>query len=565
MRAHRRERIPNWAIGLIMIIVIAAASMVAYTKELPWNNPYEVTAIFPSGQKLRTSNPVRIAGVNVGEVTKVELLSADETDQTAATTADALDSPDAGGVAVTMALEEQALPLHEDALFKIRPRLFLEGNYFIDLQPGSPSAPEVEENHTFPVNRTSYSVQLDQVLTTLQYDVRKNLQTLLQEFGSALSVHGGADGLRKLNMAGPNLQYSAQVAESTRGTHEGDLQGMISGLSRVLGGLSKSESDLRELVTNFRVFTGSFAAESAALGRAIEQLPQTLRAAQPVFDNLNASFPYVRAFAREALPGVKTSPESLRASRPFIEQLRLLMSPPELQGLVADLRPTVPRLWALGRANIDLFKQTRAFSSCFNEVIVPWSKDEVRSADPAYPHDANGAKVFEEGPYGITGTAVESRSGDANGQNLRVLGGSGANLVRSNIGGIGDVVGLTPFELLGAMPALGDSAKTPFKPNVRCETQEPPSLEGGLGSPPSDQTPVSRSMQGIGALEGRGANRFRSMAQLIGDIEEVSGLLDSSDRGVARDAKRDLDRAQGFLDEIGLEADLADALGVEGR
>jgi ABC-type transporter Mla subunit MlaD len=567
MRAQRRERVPNWAIGLVMIVVIAAASMVAYTKELPWNDPYEVTAVFPSGQKLRTSNPVRIAGVNVGEVTKVELLSEDETDETVATTAEALDSPEAGGVAVTMALREEALPLHEDALFKIRPRLFLEGNYFIDLQPGSPSAPVVEENHTFPVNRTSYSVQLDQVLTTLQYDVRQNLQTLLQEFGAALSVHGGADGLRQLNKAGPNLQYSAQVAESTRGTQEGDLSGMISGLSKVLGGLSKSESNLRELVTNFRVFTGSFAAESEALGRAIEQLPQTLRAAQPAFDNLNASFPFVRAFAREALPGVKTSPESLRASRPFIEQLRLLMSPPELQGLVADLRPTVPRLWQLGRGNIDLFKETRAFSSCFNEVIVPWSKDQVQPVDPGnvYPHDANGAQVFEETPYGITGTAVESRSGDANGQNLRVLGGSGANLVRSNIGGLGDVVGLTPFELLGAMPALSDSAKTPFKPNVACETQEPPSLEGGLGSPPSDQTPVRRSMQGVGALEGRGANRFREMATLVSGIEGLPALLESGDRSVARGAERDLERAQAFLDEIGLGADLAQALGVDGR
>ncbi len=567
MRAPRRERLPNWFIGLFLVVAIAIGSMIAYTKELPWADRYEVTAIFESGQKLRPSNPVRIAGVNVGEVTSVELLGEDETDATVATTADALDSPEGGGVAVTMALDEDALPLHEDALFKVRPRLFLEGNYFIDVQPGSPSAPVVAEDHTFPVNRTSYSVQLDQVLTTLQYDVRQNLQTLLQEFGSALSVHGGADGLRKLNQAGPNLQYSAQVAESTRGTQEGDLSGMISGLSKVLGGLSKSESDLRELVTNFRIFTGSFAAESEALGRAVQQLPETLRAAQPVFDNLNASFPFVRAFAREALPGVRTSPESLRASRPFIEQLRLLTSPPELQGLVADLRPTVPRLWTLGRENIDLFKETRAFSSCFNEVVVPWSKDEVQPVDPGnvYPHDANGAQVFEEGPYGITGTAVESRSGDANGQNLRVLGGSGANLVRSNIGGLGDVVALTPFELLGAMPALSDSAKTPFRPNVNCETQEPPSLEGGLGSPPADQTPVPRSMQGIGALEGRGADRFRSMVDLVNGLSDVSSLTDSSDRSVARGAVRDIDRAQAFLDEIGLATDLERALGVEGR
>ena len=95
-----------------------------------------------------------------------------------------------------MELEEDALPLHEDATFKLRPRLFLEGNLFVDIKPGSPNAPEVDENHTFPVNQTSYSVQLDQVLTTLQADVRADLQTFLDQFGNALIKYGGAEGFR---------------------------------------------------------------------------------------------------------------------------------------------------------------------------------------------------------------------------------------------------------------------------------------------------------------------------------------------------------------------------------
>ena len=62
-----------------------------------------------------------------------------------------------------MELNEDALPLHEDATFKLRPRLFLEGNYFVDVQPGQPErARDAGERHTFPVNQTSYSVQLDQ-------------------------------------------------------------------------------------------------------------------------------------------------------------------------------------------------------------------------------------------------------------------------------------------------------------------------------------------------------------------------------------------------------------------
>ena len=52
--------------------------MLAFTKELPWGDPYEVRAVFSSAQSVRPSSPVRIAGVNVGEVTKIEpLISAE--------------------------------------------------------------------------------------------------------------------------------------------------------------------------------------------------------------------------------------------------------------------------------------------------------------------------------------------------------------------------------------------------------------------------------------------------------------------------------------------------------
>jgi phospholipid/cholesterol/gamma-HCH transport system substrate-binding protein len=561
---ERRERMPTWLIGLIMVVIIAIGAVIAYKKELPWNNPYEVTVTFASGQKLRASNPVRIAGVTVGKVTEVELLDDDEASEATASGSGIGDTEMAqtGGVKVTLALNEEALPLHEDALFKIRPRLFLEGNYFIDVQPGSPSAPTVEEGHSFPVNRTAYAVQLDQVLTTLQTDVRADLQTLLQEFGAALQVHGGADGLRALNRTGPLLRFSAQTAESFRGTERGDLPGMISGLSRVLGGLARSEENLRNLVTNFEGFTGAFAAQNEALGRAIDQLPDTLAAAEPLFVNLNRSFPKVRAFAREALPGTLTTDDSLRASRPFVEQLRLLMQPSELQGLVADLRPTVPELYNLGENNIDLFTQNRFLSSCFNEVVVPWSKDEVTAANPLYPHTADGEQVFESGPYGFTGTAVESRSGDANGQNLRVLGGTGANLVRSNIGGLGNVVSLTPYEILGAMPALDDSAKGPFKPKVPCETQEPPNLEGGLGAPPADQSPVSASARGIDGLGGaEGVDELVEMLELTQGLADQGSAFASSDGTAPKEAEEDLSELQEFWDALGF--DIAAALGVE--
>ena len=69
---------------------------------------------------------------------------------------------------------------------QLRPRLFLEGNLFVDLHPGSPGAPELSSGSLVPENQTSISVQFDQVLTSLQAPVREDLQIFLKEFGGAL-------------------------------------------------------------------------------------------------------------------------------------------------------------------------------------------------------------------------------------------------------------------------------------------------------------------------------------------------------------------------------------------
>jgi phospholipid/cholesterol/gamma-HCH transport system substrate-binding protein len=537
MRANRSHRLPNWVIGLVLVVVIAIGSVLAFTKELPWGDAYEVRAVFASAQSVRTDSPVRIAGVNVGKVTKIEHLTSAEGTEASA---QAGEQPPATGdepvgeqaAVVTMELEEDALPLHEDATFKLRPRLFLEGNYFVDLEPGSPNAPVTDDGHTFPVNQTAYSVQLDEILTTLQGDVRADLKVLLDQLGNALVKHGGAEGFRELyRTSAPAGKFTSQVNQALLGTEPGDLTGLIRGLDRVVRGLGRNEETLQNLVTNLRVFSGSFAAEDVALGQAIEELPNTLAAARPAFANLNSSFPALRAFAREALPGVRSTPETLRAATPFIEQVRALVSERELRGLVADLRPTIPELALLARRTLPFLDQTRALSSCFNEVVIPWSNDTVEPVDPAgqYPHEPYG-RVFEETAYGLTGIASESRSGDANGQYVRVQAGGGTNTVKipnavPSVDGAGlqDAVGLTPFPILGSMPNIEDSAKTPFRPTQPCERQEPPNLEGGVG--PAPQTGSAPALDPASVLAEEEPKQIREAAESFGLPPEAARAL----------------------------------------
>jgi len=484
MRHQRTKRLPNWAIGLILVVVLVIGSVYAYTKELPWSSKYEVDAVFTTAANVRPDSPVRIAGVNVGKVTSVEhLASGDEAlvDEEATEGEDEATPPTA--TVVTMELDESALPLHTDATMKLRPRLFLEGNLFVDLKPGSPNAPEADDGYVFPANQTQVAVQLDQVLTTLQADVRTDLQILLDEFGAALDKHGGSKGLRELFRSSPGaFRYTSQVNEALLGTEPRDLSDLVVNLDSTVEALGRNETELQDLVTNLHTVLGSFAAESDALEEGIALLPQVLEEGEPALASLNASFPAVRAFAREALPGVRSTPAMLDATTPFLHQLRGLVSEQELGGLVADLRPAIPSLTRMTRRTTALLRdEVRPLASCVNEVLVPWSQDIVPDDDnQTINGDGSEAKLYEETDYAVEGLSGFSRSGDANGPYARVLGASGPNIFSIPAT---DRLASTAVPLLGVLPTIDSSAKAPFRPNAACEAQDPPNLASELGAP----------------------------------------------------------------------------------
>ena len=487
MRSFSPKKMPDWLIGLLLVVVLAVGSYVAFTKKVPWGGGTEVSAVFRSAQNLRPNSPVRIAGVEVGKVTKVEPLADSDANDGVGTTGS---TANGSGAVVTMEIDDEGLPLKEDARFELKPRLFLEGNLFVNVSPGSPSAPVADGDYVFPPQQTDNTVQLDQVLTDVfQADARRELQVFLDQFGNALTKEGGAESIRVLNKTSPGaFKYTSQVNQALLGENPHDLSSLIYNLNRVVRGLDGNEEALKDLITNLRITTGSFAAQDVSLERAIQELPNTLEAGNQAFTSLNAAFPPTRAFAREILPGVRSAPATLDAATPLLAQLRGLAQPDELRGLVADLRPTVPTLARLTRKTLPFMEQTRALSSCFNNVIIPWSLDEVDGgALYNQDHGPNG-NVFEETAYGLAGISGESRSGDANGQYIRVIGGGGSNTVQLTDESTGaNLAGVTPFLIDGSMPPVDSDVKPPFKPEVPCENQDPPDLRAVPGPAP-DQT-----------------------------------------------------------------------------
>jgi phospholipid/cholesterol/gamma-HCH transport system substrate-binding protein len=455
----RRRGLPPFAVGLGVLVVLAIGIYLGFTKEIPFRHHYTIEAVFPSANNIRVDSPVRVAGVNVGKVTRIAHV---EDGRQAAL--------------VTMRIDKKGLPLHRDARLKIRPRIFLEGNFFVDVSPGSPSAPALHDGDRIPINQTSAPVQLDQVLSVLQAPTRRDLQGLLRELSSGLSGEGARGYNRSIPYWEPAYRDSSVVADALQGTEQHDLSRLIDRAGATAQAIDRNREQLKSLVTDFDTTAAAFAVRDSDLSAAVGELPRTLRAGMPALAALNRSFPAVRGLVRAARPAVRSSGPTLDAALPFARQARGLVSKPELRGLSSDLRPLVPPLTQLNERSAPLYDEVSQASSCQNEVVLPWSRETIE--DKTFP--ARGP-VYQEATKPLPGLAGESRSGDANGQWFRVM----LDTPKFAYPFGTEKFFLTGQPLQGVNPPVPKNhARPPLRADVPCETQEVPDLRTIPGAAP---------------------------------------------------------------------------------
>ncbi len=445
--------------GVVAIVLLLVFTYGGFTKFAnPFASPFTLHARFANANGLRVGSLVRIAGVNVGKVQSFGPTSGCRSDS----------QPSCRESVVTMTVDDQGLPIHRDATFAIRPRIFLEGNFFVDLRPGTPAAPRAPDGYTFPVSQGVEPVQFDQLLTSLQSDTRTNLQILLAQYGSAVKL-AGPDYNASISYWLPAYKYSALVAHDALGIQPHDLSNFIGQGATVARAFDAHPDQLRSLITDFNTTAAAFARQKVALEQAIGELPRTLAAATPALNALNAAFPPVRSLARALVPGVVSTGPSVDASLPFIRQVRLLVQPAELRGLSADLAGTVPSLARLTQATIPLMRDgVRPSSSCIANVIYPWSQLTIH--DPNF-NASNGTpphKAYIEAVDNLPGLAGESRVFDGNGPVIRTAGLAGAYTYSLAKGYYGTFFS----KLIAAQPAPPpDFRRPPLESHVPCETQ----------------------------------------------------------------------------------------------
>ncbi len=481
----------NATIAVIFILIFTVGPYLAFTKHVPFTGyGYELSATFSNSANIAKNSPIRVAGVDVGKVIGTER--------------------DGDNTTVTFTVDSSGQPIHDDAFAAIRPRIFLEGNFFIELDPGSPSAPDMDSGDTIPISRTSTAVQIDEVLSALQTPVRADLGRLLEGYGKALNHEPTAEedltqlpevkgrtGAQALNGAleygGDAGRYSSQVTNAFLGTQQRDLSRLVSSAGRAFGAFASRQRDLQGLIENFDIFTGALANQSANLSATIHLLAPTLKVTHASLVSLNRTLPPLRTYAIEFRPAVAELPGLIAASKPWLAQVRPLLSGREAGGAVKLLSESTPALAGAAQASKQTtLPQLNRLSLCTSKVMVPTANqvinDQFSTGDPNY----------REFLYNLVNFAGAAQNFDGNGPFTRAQIGAGPVLVgeenpRGNPKTYGDKIAYshTIEEPKGTQPQLG--GPPPHKPEVRCYTNPVPDVNGPLGQ----VGPASPSVAGV--------------------------------------------------------------------
>ena len=330
----------------LALVVLGLAGMGALLSRLqvawPWENPYRVrVAVDDAKGVVRGNSEVRIAGVVVGKVDRVEL--------------------EQGRPVLELRMDHKYAPLYRDARLRVRPKTPLEDMYVNVEDRGTAGAGKLPDHGLLAAQRTQTSVYIGRVLDVFDADVRARLQQAIDEAGRGLGDHGAQFRATLVELA-PFLaaakrlakENAIRAAQTRRLVHkfrllteelarrDRSVTRLVSGGSRSLGELGSVERQLSELIAQMPPMLRRLPPAFAALRAAAEQLDPAFDALQPVARALPAGLGALERLG----PDLQTGARALRRPMPRLTSLVRATQPlaAELRSAFADLRSASPRL-----------------------------------------------------------------------------------------------------------------------------------------------------------------------------------------------------------------------------
>ncbi len=287
---------------------------------------------------------VNIAGVQVGEISKVEL--------------------EQGKAVITLRMEPRYGRVYQDATVLLRPKTGLK-DMVAELEPGHASAGRLKDGGVIPVSQTLPDVNLDEILASLDTDSRDYLTVLLSAGADGLRGNGKelANALRRIE---PSARYGRKVFASLAERRK-NIKRVIHNLSLVMDELGAKDNQLSEFVENSNAVFTTLARQDANLRATLSELPSALQETQRGLGKAKVLADELGPTLEALRPGARALGPSLKQVRPFVTETMPVLRD-EIRPFVRASRPTVrelsPRRATSPRPRPTSSARSRSSTSC---------------------------------------------------------------------------------------------------------------------------------------------------------------------------------------------------------
>ena len=286
------------------------------------DKPFVLKAEFQTAQAVIAGQgqTVRVSGVRIGDIGAVELKD--------------------GRAIVRMDIDRKYKDMvHTDATALLRPKTGLK-DMFIQLEPGTDSAPVAKENWTIPVDSTTPDVNPDEILSSLDADTRDYLRLLISDAGRGLKGRGG--DLRDLFRRFEPTHRDLAAVNGAIAERRTNLRRLITSLNQLNGELASHDDDLAGLVTSSSAVLRSFASEEQNISAAVSELPSTLQQTTTSLGQVQRFADVLGPTTERLRPAARALDPANRAVEPFAKEATPL--------LANDIRPFVREARPLARS-----------------------------------------------------------------------------------------------------------------------------------------------------------------------------------------------------------------------
>jgi virulence factor Mce-like protein len=270
---------------------------------------YQFRVAFPEATQLANQSDVRISGVSVGKVIKLD--------------------PDGNRTQATVQLDNDFAPIPKDTRAILRVKSLL-GETYVELTPGNRKGAQLADGGTLDPGRVGTTVELDEILSTFDAKTRKAFQTWQESSAAAVAGRGPDINAFFGNLPGFTDKFGKLV--EILDSQEAATRQAISTTGEVFDALSEREGQLRGLVTDSQRLFAVTAARNDQLAAIFQKLPRFERES-------NATLPKLTAFGERARPAIQQLQPAATAMGPAFAALDDLA--PQFDGFFGQLRDVV--------------------------------------------------------------------------------------------------------------------------------------------------------------------------------------------------------------------------------